>query len=85
MRAKAKEDDRGAPNVRHGCICFNQSRPDAEGCRRIDPCCRIHYAERIFLTEATDPAAMLSEMEAKDWRSREQKRVTYPKMTVARS
>ena len=83
----AKEDSIetvAPPNVRTGCICFNQGRPDANGWQLIDPCCRVHYAERMIFTLPMDTETEIEEEELAEWRHREHKRVSYPKMTVAR-
>ena len=75
-------------DVRKGCICANRGEPDSSGIRFIDPCCRVHYAERAILVTAPDPETEITDAEIAEWRRREQqqprKRVCYPKMTVAK-
>jgi hypothetical protein len=71
-------------NVKTGCICPNQHRP-IDGVIRTAPSCRIHYAEANIPTRAEEPP--IAEEEIGDWRKpekQEKKRVSYPKMTVAR-
>lgn len=71
-------------NVKFGCICINQGKPDVNGLRIIDPCCRIHYAERTILQGIPESEMKITQAEIADWQRRERKRVSYPKMTVAK-
>lgn len=84
MKRKNSTENRVAQNVREGCICLNQSRPDTEGYRHIDPCCRVHYAEQIAFIRAPNSESDADEIEDLDWQHREKKRVVYPKMKVAK-
>ena len=71
-------------NVKRGCICQNRGAPDANGVRIIDPCCRVHYAERLVQTYTPEPEPEITAAEIASWQRREKKRVSYPKMTVAK-
>ena len=71
-------------NAKSGCICVNQSKPDANGNRMIDPSCRVHYAELVLRSVAFDPETEITEKEIAQWQRREKKRVCYPKMSVAK-
>ena len=73
------------PDVRKNCICPNGGKPDTDGMQIINPCCRIHYAERTIFVRTPDPEPEVTEAEITAWHRREKKRVCYPKMTVAHS
>lgn len=64
-------------NVKTGCTCPNQGRP-IDGYCYIDPCCRIHYAERGIPIPRP-------ESKKESWAKREKpSRLCYPKMKVAK-
>jgi hypothetical protein len=72
-------------NVKTGCICPNHGRP-VDGMIFTDPCCKVHYSELAISAVIALPKAEVTEAELEEWRNREstRKRVSYPKMTVAR-
>ncbi len=72
-----------APDVRKNCICPNGGQPDANGFQVINPCCRVHYAERTAYIATPDYEPEIGESEIAEWQRREKKRVNYPKMRVA--
>ncbi len=74
-----------ARNVRTGCICPGGGQPDSAGVRFIDPCCRVHYAERAIRTHAPDPGDRTARSGKADWRLKERKRICYPKLAVAKT
>jgi hypothetical protein len=88
-----EEIQRQTLNVRQGCICPNGGNP-IDGETYIDPCCKVHYAELAITEFLTKPDLDVSEEELADWQMREKeqnaekqrrkKRVSYPKMTVAK-
>ena len=55
--------------MRKGCICANRGEPDSSGIRFIDPCCRVHYAERAILVTAPDPETEITDAEIAEWRA----------------
>ena len=73
-------------NVRTGCICQNQGRP-INGMILINPCCRVHYAEKGI--PQVDPEEKITKEELAEWaldeRRQSKRRITHPKMAVARS
>lgn len=71
-------------NVKLGCICPNEGRAGIDGVRVINPCCKIHYAERTVCVATPDRETEITRAEIAEWKRREKKRVAYPKMTVAR-
>ncbi len=71
-------------DVRRDCICPNGGRPDANGIRIVSPSCRVHYAEHTIRVATPDPETEITQAEIAEWQGREKKRVSYPKMTVAR-
>jgi hypothetical protein len=72
-------------NVRTGCICPNAGRP-IDGMIFVDPCCKVHYAELEISALIAMVKSEVTEEELKDWRRHEstKRRVSYPKMTVAK-
>jgi hypothetical protein len=72
-------------NVRTGCTCRNHGLP-VNGERFIDPCCKIHYAELDVSALIAMPEEEITEAELKGWQRREpaKRRISYPKMTVAK-
>lgn len=87
MDTEAIEEEQLPPvNVRTGCICQNQGRP-VNGMILINPCCRMHYAEKGI--PQVDPEEEITKEELAEWaldeRKQSKKRITHPKMAVARS
>jgi hypothetical protein len=73
-------------NVRSDCICRNHGQPIGN-LVFIDPCCRVHYAELEISAIIAIPKTEVTEAELEEWRSRREpakKRVSYPKMMVAK-
>jgi len=68
--------------IKGQCICRNRANP-IEGLIYISPCCPIHYSLQKFLRITTD--IEITDEEIDVWKRRERKRVTYPKMAVAKS
>ena len=64
-------------NVKTGCTCPNKGQP-IDGLCYIDPCCKVHYAERGIPVPRT-------EGKKESWAAREKRLpVRYPKMKVAK-
>lgn len=87
MPRKKREKAQSIPvNVRWSCICPNGGKPIG-GMIFIDPCCRVHYAEASV--PQVEPEHKITKEELAEWTKlrfdRRKKRVSYPKMTVAKA
>jgi hypothetical protein len=86
MSATDEEPQPVRVNVRSDCICRNHGQPIGN-LIFINPSCRVHYAELDISALIAIPETEVTEAELKEWRIRcepAKKRVSYPKMMVAK-